>query len=66
MSTSECVPVTVGGHPALVLGVTADDLGIAHGQELSVEEFRLVVYHNLAWVKTFKAIAKARYQSKFI
>ena len=66
MSTGECVRATVEGAAVLVLGVTADDLGIAHGQELSVEEFRLVVYHNLAWVKTFKAIVKARGQAKFI
>ena len=66
MSTGECVPVTVEGDTVLVLGVAADDLGIAHGQDLSVEEFRLVVEHSLAWVKTFKAIDKAQYQSKFI
>ena len=66
MSTSECVPVTVGGHPALVLRVTADDMGIAEGQDLSVIEFLLVALNSLAWVKTFKAIAKARDQARFI
>ena len=63
MSTGECVRVTVNGQLSLVLPQTADDLGIADGQELSEDEFRLVVYHNLAWLRTFKAIDKAQLNS---